>query len=116
MEVSTRCYEEYLKIFTRTSSTVGEFMNAPASKWHPEPAPSGLKENEAGQASKLAQLESLLSAERRTLELISSGAGLTAILEDLCDSMDAHSPESISCILLMDYAGERVWHRTGPRV
>ena len=116
MQVASRCCEEYLKIFSRTSPTVGEFMNAPASKWHPEPAPSGLKENEAGQASKLAQLESLLSAERRTLELISSGAGLTEILEDLCDSIDAHSPEIISCILLMDSDGERLWHGAGPRV
>ncbi len=66
--------------------------SAPASSSKRDPAPaasSGPKENEAGQASKLAHLETLLSAEKRTLELISGGAGLTETLQDLCDSVDA---------------------------
>ena len=57
-----------------------------------------------------------MSAERRTLELISGGAGLTETLQDLCDSVDAHSPEIISAVLLMDSDGERLWPAAGRRV
>src|SRR5258708_15992375 len=93
--------------------------SAPASSSKRDPAPaasSGPKENEAGQASKLAHLETLLSAEKRTLELISGGAGLTETLQDLCDSVDAHSPEIISSVLLMDPDGEKLWPAAGRRV
>ncbi len=93
--------------------------SAPASSSKRDPAPSassGPKENEAGQASKLAHLETLLSAERRTLELISGGAALAETLQDLCDSVDAHSPEIISSVLLMDSDGERLWPAAGRRV
>src|SRR6266852_247302 len=93
--------------------------SAPASSSKRDPAPSassGPKENEAGQASKLAHLETLLSAERRTLELISGGAALAETLQDLCDSVDAHSPEIISAVLLMDSDGERLWPAAGRRV
>ena len=72
--------------------------SAPASPSQRDPAPSassGPQENEAGQASKLAHLETLLSAERRTLELISGGAALAETLQDLCDSVDAHAPEGV---------------------
>lgn len=116
--MASGCFEEYPKLFREPSPTVGEFMSASASsKRNPAPAASsGPKENEAGQASKLAHLESLLSAERRTLELISGGAGLTEILQDLCDSVDARSPEIISAVLLMDADGERLWPAAGRRV
>ena len=93
--------------------------SAPASSSKRDPAPSassGPKENEAGQASKLAHLETLLSAERRTLELISGGAALAETLQDLCDSVDAHSPEIMSSVLLMDSDGERLWPAAGRRV
>ena len=60
--------------------------------------------------------ESLLSAERRALELISGGAGLTEILQGLCDSVDAHSPEIISAVLLMDSDGQKLWPAAGRRV
>src|ERR1700694_5681774 len=106
-------------MFLEPSSTVGEFMSAPASSFKRDPTPaasSGPNENEAGQASKLAYLETLLSAERRTLELISGGTGLTETLQDLCDSVDAHSPEIISSVLLMDSDGERLWPAAGRRV
>ena len=79
--------------------------SAPASSSQRDPvlsASRGPKENEAGQASKLAHLESLLSAERRTLELISGGAGLTEILQDLCETIDAMAGNTISAVMLMD--------------
>jgi formate hydrogenlyase transcriptional activator len=109
-----------LEMLLEPSSTVGEFMSAPASfssKWDSAPAASsGLKENEADQASKLAHLESLLSAERRTLELISGGAGLTEILQDLCNTIDALAGNTISAVMLMDPDGMRLWPAAGPRV
>src|SRR5713101_2986821 len=103
------------------SPTVGEFMSAPASATNPklDPTPaasSGPKENEAGHASKLAHLESLLSAERRTLELISGGAGLTEILQDLCNTIDALAADTISAVMLMDPDGMRLWPAAGPRL
>jgi formate hydrogenlyase transcriptional activator len=94
-------------------------MSAPTSFSKRDPAPAasnGPKENEAGQPSKLAHLESLLSAQRRTLDLISAGAGLTEILQDLCDSVDAHSPEIISSVLLMDPDGKQLRPAAGRKV
>ena len=119
LEVASGCFEEYLRMVPEPSPTVGEFMSAPASssKRNPTPAASsGPKENEAGQASKLAHLESLLSAERRTLELISGGAGLTEILQDLCDTIDAQAGNTISAVMLMDPDGMRLWPAAGPRL
>src|ERR1700680_4462134 len=81
--------------------------SASSSKRDPTPAASsGPKENEAGQASRLAHLESLLSAERRTLELISGGAGLNEILQDLCEPIDALAGNTISAVML-SYAEPR---------
>src|SRR4029077_6945122 len=48
--------------------------------------------------------ESLLAAEKRTLEMIASGALLTDILENLCDSIDTQVPNLISTVMLM------IWH------
>jgi len=62
------------------------------------------------------RMESLLAAERRTLEMIASGASLTDILEDLCSTIDAQSPDIISTVLLMDPDGKRLWPGAGPRV
>src|SRR2546426_8230244 len=62
------------------------------------------------------QVESLLAAERRTLEMIAGGASLTDVLEDLCDTIDDQAPEIISSVLLMDPHGERLWPAAGRRV
>ena len=62
------------------------------------------------------QVESLLAAERRTLEMIAFGASLTDVLEDLCDTIDDQAPEIISSILLMDPNGEQLWPAAGRRV
>jgi formate hydrogenlyase transcriptional activator len=108
-----------LRMFTEPSPTVDELMSAPASSSKRDPTPavsSGPKENEAGQASKLAHLESLLSAERRTLELISGGAGLTEILQDLCDAIDAQEGNCISAVMVMDADGMRLWPAAGARL
>ena len=64
----------------------------------------------------LKRAESLLSAEKRTLEMIAGGASLTEILENLCNTIDAQSPNSSSTILLLDADGKRLWPAAGPRV
>src|SRR3989442_7574981 len=63
-----------------------------------------------------SRVESLLLAERRTLEMIAEGASLADVLEDLCAAIDAQSPEIMSTIMLMDPDGKRLWPTAGPRV
>ena len=53
--------------------------------------------------------ESLLAAEKRSLEMIAGGAPLTDILENLCDTIDAQASGIISTAMLMDPDGERLW-------
>jgi len=64
----------------------------------------------------LKRVESLLSAEKRTLEMIASCASLTDILANLCNVIDAHAPDAISSILLMDADGKRLWPAAGSRI
>ena len=63
----------------------------------------------------LKRARSLLAAERRTLEMIAHGASLTAILEDLCNAIDAQAPGVTSTVLLMDPDGKRLWPTAGRR-
>jgi PAS domain S-box-containing protein len=58
---------------------------------------------------------SLLSAEKRTLEMIANGVNLRDVLNDLCGAIDAHVPGVISTILLIDPDGKRLWPGAGPR-
>lgn len=60
--------------------------------------------------------QALLSAQRRSLEMIAGGASLADVLEDLCDTIDAQAPEIISSILLMDPKGEHLAPAAGRRV
>jgi PAS domain S-box-containing protein len=60
--------------------------------------------------------ESLVAAEKRTLEMIAAGAPLTDILLSLCDTIDAQSPKIISTAMLMDPDGERLWPIAGHRI
>jgi PAS domain S-box-containing protein len=64
----------------------------------------------------LKRVESLLSAEKRTLEMIADGASLTDILDNLCRTIDAQAPNTITTVLLMDPDGKRLWPAAGPRV
>ena len=61
-------------------------------------------------------VESLLLAERHSLELIAGGARIGDILRDICDAIDAQDPDIISSVLLMDPDGHRLWPAAGPRV
>lgn len=60
--------------------------------------------------------EALLSAEKRTLEMVAGGAPLTDILLSLCDTIDAQSPKIISTVMLMDPDGKRLWPAAGRRI
>ena len=62
-----------------------------------------------------ARAETLLSAEKRTLEMIANGSSLPDVLNDLCLTIDAHTPGVISTVLLMDPDGLRLWPGAGPR-
>ena len=64
----------------------------------------------------LKRVESLLSAEKRTLEMIASGASLANILENLCNTIDAQVSNTISSILLMDPDGKQLRPAAGTRV
>jgi GAF domain-containing protein len=48
--------------------------------------------------------------------MIATGVSLAKILDSLCASIDAQSPEIISTVLLMDPDGQRLWPAAGPRV
>jgi PAS domain S-box-containing protein len=63
-----------------------------------------------------SQAESLLAAEKQTLEMIADGASLKEILDDLCHSIDVVASPVISTVLLMDADGERLWHTAGTLV
>ena len=60
--------------------------------------------------------ESLVAAEKRSLEMIASGAPLTDILESLCDTIDAQASGIISTAMLIDPDGQRLWPAAGGRV
>lgn len=58
----------------------------------------------------------LITAEKKTLEMIAGGASLRATLETLCDTIDAQSPKMISSILLMDPDGRHIRPAAGRRL
>jgi formate hydrogenlyase transcriptional activator len=69
--------------------------------------------------SELAQrkrAESLLSAEKRSLEMIAHGASLTEILQELCRAIDTQAPSTITSVLLMDPDGQQLRPAAGDRV
>src|SRR6266849_4434160 len=60
--------------------------------------------------------EALLAAEKRTLEMIASGASLAAILESLCETIDGQTRNIKSAVMLMDAGCMHLRHAAGPRV
>src|SRR6266446_4698078 len=53
--------------------------------------------------------ESLLSAEMRALQMIADGASLTDLLNHVCASIHLPISPSVTTILLMDSAGQKLW-------
>jgi formate hydrogenlyase transcriptional activator len=76
----------------------------------------GSESKEGRNARTASRAESLLAAEKRTLEMIADGASLKDILNDLCRSIDVEASPLISTVLLMDPDGERLWHTAGTLV
>src|SRR5580693_9813437 len=60
--------------------------------------------------------EALLAAEKRTLEMIASGACLADILERLCEAVDAQASNIKSAVMLMDVDGMHLRTAAGPRL
>src|SRR6267142_5395004 len=54
--------------------------------------PSGSESKQGANTTTPTQAESLLAAEKRTLEMMANGASLSEVLNDLCAPIDAHSP------------------------
>jgi PAS domain S-box-containing protein len=60
--------------------------------------------------------EALLAAEKRTLEMIASGASLPDILERLCETVDAQASNIKSAVMLMDADDMHLRPVAGPRL
>jgi formate hydrogenlyase transcriptional activator len=60
--------------------------------------------------------ESLLKAERRMLEMIANGVGLSAVLNELCAAIDAQASGAISFVCLMDPDGTRLQPGAAPHL
>src|SRR6185369_11647373 len=60
--------------------------------------------------------DALAGIHQQALELIVRGASLDAVLEALCDGIDALDPDLIASVLLADRDGQRLWPKAGRRV
>jgi hypothetical protein len=78
--------------------------------------PVGSESKQGPNTRTAAQAESLLAAEKRTLEMTADGASLKDILNNLCCSIDVEASSVISTVFLMDPDGERLWHTAGSLV
>ncbi len=76
--------------------------------------PAGSQSKQGRNTTNPSQAESLLAAEKRTLEMMANGASLSEVLNDLCASIDAHSPPVTSMVCLMD--GKWLSPCAGPHV
>jgi GAF domain-containing protein len=76
--------------------------------------PAGSESIHGPNTTSPSQAESLLSAEKRTLEMMANGASLSEVLDDLCAAIDAHSSPITSMVCLMD--GEWLSPYAGPHV
>src|SRR5882724_7138592 len=76
--------------------------------------PAGPESKQAVNVKTPSQAESLLAAEKRTLEMMANGANLSEVLNDLCAAIDAHAPPVTSMVCLMN--GEWLSPCAGPHV
>jgi formate hydrogenlyase transcriptional activator len=60
--------------------------------------------------------ESLHAAEMRTLQMITDGASLTEVLDQLCTVIDCQVSPAKTTILLLDPDGQRLWPSAGPKI
>src|SRR5258708_4798927 len=78
--------------------------------------PAGSASKQASNTTTPSQVESLLAAEKRTLEMMANGASLSEVLDDLCAVIDAHAPPASSMVCLMDTDGKQLLPGAGPGV
>ena len=78
--------------------------------------PAGPESKQAVNVKTPSQPESLLAAEKRTLEMMANGASLSEVLNDLCASIDAHAPPVASMVCLMDPNGKELFPGAGPHI
>src|SRR6266852_720562 len=78
--------------------------------------PTGPESKQVANAKTPSQAESLLAAEKRTLEMMANGASLSEVLNDLCASIDAHAPPVASMVCLMDPDGKELFPGAGPHI
>src|SRR6266403_727042 len=78
--------------------------------------PAGSESKQAVNVKTPSQAESLLAAEKRTLEMMANGASLSEVLNDLCASIDAHAPPVASMVCLMDPSGKELFPGAGPHI
>jgi formate hydrogenlyase transcriptional activator len=76
--------------------------------------PAGSESKQGPNTTTASQAESLLAAEKRTLEMMANGASLSEVLNDLCAAIDAHAPPVSSMVCLME--GESLTPCAGPHV
>jgi formate hydrogenlyase transcriptional activator len=76
--------------------------------------PAGSESKHAPNPAAASRAESLLTAEKRTLEMMANGASLSDVLNDLCAAIDAHAPPATSMVCLMN--GEWLSPCAGPHV
>jgi PAS domain S-box-containing protein len=62
------------------------------------------------------RVEMLHAAEMRTLEMITDGATLTDVLNQLCSAIDCQVSPAKTGILLLDPDGKRLWPSAGPQI
>src|SRR6266436_4047614 len=78
--------------------------------------PAGPESKQAVNVKTPSQAESLLAAEKRTLEMMANGASLSQVLNDLCASIDAQAPPVASMVCLMDPDGKELFPGAGPHI
>jgi PAS domain S-box-containing protein len=78
--------------------------------------PAAFESKQVLDTTTLSQAESLLAAEKRTLEMMANGASLSAVLNDLCAAIDAHAPPTTSMVCLMDPDGKQLLPGAGPHL
>jgi len=79
----------------------------------PEPQ---LNDDLENKFNELKRAQALLLTEKLALEMISDGAGVADVLENLCARFDAESSDFISSILLMEPDGTQLRFGAGPKV
>src|SRR5260370_17293195 len=77
---------------------------------------AGLESKQGPNIANPSQAESLLAAEKRTLEMMANGASLSDVLNDLCASIDAHAPPVASMVCLMGPDGKELFPGAGPHI